>query len=63
MKDLGEKLRISRKLCGFSQEYVAEKVDVTRQTISNWENNRSQPKVGQLKFLSEIYGVEIGHMT
>lgn len=37
-----KKLKNARVESGFTQEYVAEKINVSRQTISNWENDLSQ---------------------
>ena len=41
--DLGNKILKLRKEKGYSQEELAEKLDVTRQTISNWELGSTQP--------------------
>ena len=35
--NIGEKLKLRRKKAGFTQEQVAEKMNITRQTLSNWE--------------------------
>ena len=40
---LGEKLMILRKKFGYSQQDVADKLSVTRQTISNWECGQGAP--------------------
>ena len=50
-----KKLRIARKM---TQEDLAEKMFVTRQTISNWETGKSQPDLETLSALSEIFSVE-----
>lgn len=54
---LGEKLFKLRKQAGYSQETVAEKVGVTRQTISKWENDQALPEMIKGKLLAELYGV------
>lgn len=41
MKKLGEKIWRLREEKGLSQEVLAEKLDVSRQTVSNWENDRA----------------------
>ena len=56
---LGEKLLDLRKKNGLSQEQLAEKVDVTRQTISNWELGETSPNPEQLKLLSKALKVSI----
>ena len=50
-----KKLRIARKM---TQEDLAEKMFVTRQTISNWETGKSQPDLETLSAVSEIFSVE-----
>ena len=45
---LGNNILKLRKQLGFSQEELSEKVNVTRQTISNWELNETQPTPEQL---------------
>ncbi len=56
---LGNKILELRKKSGFSQEELGEKVDVTRQTISNWELNETQPNPNQLKLLSQALNVSV----
>lgn len=54
---LGEKIQKLRKQQGLSQEALAEKVMVTRQTISKWELDRSTPDLNFIAQLSDIFGV------
>lgn len=56
---LGENILKLRKEKKLSQEELAEKVNVTRQTISNWELNETQPTPNQLKILSKIFNISI----
>ena len=49
---LGENIRALREQFSFSQETLAEKVFVSRQTISNWENNKSYPDLHSDTYLS-----------
>jgi len=42
---LGEKLITLRKKYGYSQQELADKLSVTRQTISNWELNQGAPSL------------------
>ena len=50
--ELGNNIHTLRKAKGFSQEILAEKVNVTRQTISNWELGETSPNPEQLILLS-----------
>lgn len=56
MKKLGEKIWRLREEKGLSQEVLAEKLDVSRQTVSNWENDRATPDAYKLKQLCEVLG-------
>ena len=60
--DLGNKILKLRKEKGYSQEDLAEKLNVTRQTISNWELGSTQPNPEQLKGLSKILNVSIDEL-
>ena len=45
-----------------SQEELAEKIYVTRQTISNWENDNIQPSIEMLKKLADIFSVSTDYL-
>ena len=59
---LGEKILYLRKKEGLSQEALGEKIDVTRQTISNWELGETNPNPDQLKQLSKVFNVSIDEL-
>ena len=59
---LGDNILKLRKDCKLSQEQLAEKVDVTRQTISNWELGETSPNPKQLKLLSKSLNVSIDEL-
>ena len=56
---LGENLQRLRKAKGMSQDEVAEKLFVTRQSVSKWETNKAEPGVENLKALAKLYGVSV----
>ncbi len=56
---LGDKILDLRKKNGLSQEQLGEEIDVTRQTISNWELGETNPNPEQLKLLSKALNVSI----
>lgn len=45
-----------------TQEEVAEKIHVSRQTISNWENGRNLPDINSLILISEIYAISLDEL-
>ena len=55
--NLGEKLFELRKSKNLTQDEVAEKLNVTRQTISKWETDQSSPDFDKIAPLCELYGV------
>lgn len=56
---LGQNILNLRKKSGLSQEQLGEKVNVTRQTISNWELEETTPNPEQLKALSKALNVSV----
>lgn len=59
---LGNKILEYRKRNGLSQEQLADKINVTRQTISNWELGETQPNSEQLKMLSKEFSISIDEL-
>src|SRR5574344_806131 len=57
--ELGKQIRKYRTQFDLSQEEFAEKIFVSRQTISNWENDKSYPDVKSLVLMSEIFHVSL----
>lgn len=57
--EIGKQIRKYRSEAGLSQEMLAEKIYVSRQTISNWENDKNYPDINSLLRLSEIFHVSI----
>lgn len=59
----GEKLLKLRKNAHYSQEDVAEKLNVSRQTISNWENDITSPDLAQAKELSQLFHISLDELV
>ena len=59
MENFGERLATLRKERGMSQEDLAEKLQLTRQTISNWETGASTPDISFLVSLAEVFEVSV----
>lgn len=60
--ELGKQIQKYRKEQSLSQDELAEKVYVSRQTISNWENDKSYPDVNSLILLSEVFHTSIDNL-
>lgn len=59
---LCEKLYELRRAAGLSQEELAEKLNVSRQAVSKWENGAAQPELSKLVELSRLYGVSVDEL-
>lgn len=57
--ELGKQIKNCRQEANLSQEELAERVYVSRQTISNWENDKSYPDVNSLVLLSEVFHISL----
>lgn len=57
--EIGKKLRAARQGSGLTQEQVAERLYVSRQTISNWENEKSYPDIVSVVRLSDLYSISL----
>ena len=57
LKSLGEVLKDHRLRCQMTQEFVAERLGVSRQAVSKWENGTSDPSTSNLLALAKLYGV------
>lgn len=57
--EVGRQIRKYREHMDFSQEQLAEKVYVSRQTISNWETGKSYPDINSLLLLSALFHVSL----
>ncbi len=60
--EIGKKLKETRRKVDLSQEQVAEKLFVSRQTISNWENERSYPDIISIIKLSDLYEISLDEL-
>ncbi|SCI79011.1 HTH-type transcriptional regulator immR [uncultured Clostridium sp.] len=59
---LGDKLLDLRKKAGLSQEDVADKLGVSRQTVSKWEMDQTIPELIKVKLLSQLYNVSYDYL-
>ena len=60
--EIGVKLKEARIKSGLTQENVAEKIQVSRQTISNWENEKSFPDIVNVIKLSDLYNISLDQL-
>lgn len=59
---MAKRLTALRKQRGFSQEQLAEKLNVSRQAVSKWERAETQPDISNLSALSKLYGITIDEL-
>ena len=60
--NLGNNLFQARKKVGVSQETVAEKLGVSRQTVSKWETDETVPDIYQAKRLTKLYNLTLDEL-
>ena len=60
---LQDKLQLLRKQNGYSQEQLADKLGIARQTLSKWENGQAVPELNNLISLSNLYGITIDRIV
>lgn len=60
--EIGSKIKNARKEAGYTQERAAEALNVSRQTISNWENEKSYPDIISVIKMSDLYSVSLDHL-
>lgn len=61
-KTIGKKLYDLRKQSGFTQDYVAERLGVSAQAVSKWENDIACPDIMTLPNIAELYGITIDEL-
>lgn len=60
---LKDNLIILRNINGFSQEEIAEKIDISRQAYAKWESGATVPDIEKCKRLADVYGVSIDSLV
>lgn len=58
-----DKIIVERKKMGLSQEQLADRLGVTRQSVSKWESGASVPELGKILQLSEMFGVSVDYLV
>ena len=60
--NLGTQIKKHRGALALSQEELAEKIFVSRQSVSNWENNKTYPDIKSLLMLSELFEISVDEL-
>lgn len=58
----GDKLKKEREKRGWSQDYLAEKIYVSRQSVSKWETGKNYPSIEVIIDLSDLFGITIDEL-
>ena len=59
---LADKIILLRKKMGWSQEQLAEQLDISRQSVSKWESGASNPDLDKIVKLSKLLGVSTDYL-
>lgn len=54
---IGEKIKLLREKRGLTQEELAEKIGVSKSSISQWENGMKEPRMGMIQKVADLFGV------
>lgn len=60
--DFGEQIKAIRQSKGLTQEKMADRLGVSRQAVSNWENNRNLPDIEMLMTMSDAFGLTLDQL-
>lgn len=60
---IGMNIRVLRKKHKLSQEQLAEKVDVSRQTVAKWENDEALPDINKCRLLGDIFQITVDQLS
>ena len=63
MNDFGKIIKEIRKNNNLTQKELADKLFVTYQAVSKWENNKSIPDIAILQKISELYNIDLNNLT
>lgn len=61
--EIGNQIRKYRIQNEFSQEELAEKIYVSRQTISNWERGKNYPDIQSLLLMTALFGISLDQLV
>ena len=62
IKNLKNNIVVNRKHLGWTQEMLAEKLGITFQAVSKWENGLSSPDISMLPVLSQLFGISMDEL-
>ena len=60
---IGKRIAKCRKEKNYSQEYIAELLDVSRQAVSKWETDQTEPDTGNLIKLAKVFNVSVEYLA
>ena len=63
MTAIGNNIKSNRQKFGITQEQLAEKINVTRQAVSNWENGKTEPDIETLTKIAQIFDISIDELV
>ena len=59
---LGKRLKILRKMNYYTQQTLAQELNISAQAISKWENDLSEPDLATLRKLAELYKISLSEL-
>lgn len=62
MKSISEQIKEIRNIQGLTQQEFAEKINVTRSAVTNWENNRNYPDIQTIVLISDLFDISLDQL-
>ena len=62
MKSIGEQIKEIRHIHEITQQEFAEKINVTRSAVTNWENNRNYPDIQTIVLISDLFDISLDQL-
>ena len=59
MEDISARIRQLRQDAGMTQGELADRLHVTRQAVSNWENHKTQPDIETLDAIAQVFSLDL----
>lgn len=60
--DIGSRLKLARQMADYTQDRTAKELNVSRQTVSNWENNKTYPELSLVIKMSDMYNLSLDEL-
>ena len=61
--NIGENIKKQREKFGMEQQELADKLGISNKTVSSWECNRTEPRMGMIEAMCKVFNCDIGDLV